>query len=55
MSEEMEDFMTIEEVSKKMKVSVMTIYRMIKRKELPAFKFGRNWRISSKKLLELYG
>lgn len=54
MPEQTEEILTIAEVAKKMKVSKMTVFRMIKSKRLSAFKFGNSWRISSLRLSELF-
>jgi excisionase family DNA binding protein len=37
-------FMTTEEVLNCLKVNPRTIYRLIRSGELPAFRFGRQWR-----------
>lgn len=49
-----EEYLTIEEVAKRLKMSRITIYRMARTGKLPAVKFGKSWRISSKKLSELF-
>ncbi len=36
--------MTVEELAAYLRVSPWTIYRMLKRKELPAFRVGGDWR-----------
>ena len=54
MDEQKEEILTIEEVATKMKVSKRTIYRLIQAGKFPAFKFGKNWRVSSLKLSELF-
>ncbi|NLT25506.1 MAG: helix-turn-helix domain-containing protein [Microbacteriaceae bacterium] len=38
-------FLTVAEVAELMRVSKMTIYRMIHAGELPAVKFGRSFRV----------
>lgn len=38
-------FMTVNEVADMMRVSRMTIYRMIHSGELPAVRFGRSYRV----------
>jgi excisionase family DNA binding protein len=38
-------FLTVAEVAEMMRVSTMTIYRMVKAGELPAVRFGRSYRI----------
>lgn len=43
---ENENFLTIEEMARRLKLSKTTIYRMVKSGQLPAAKFGRSWRAS---------
>ena len=38
--------LTIPEVSRYLRVSTKTVYRMLQRKELPAFRLGGDWRIN---------
>jgi excisionase family DNA binding protein len=40
-----DDFLTIKEVAKKMRVSGMTVYRMVQSGELSAIRFGKSYRI----------
>ena len=55
MNKEKEDeYLTASEVAKKLKLNQITVYRMINRGEIPAVKFGKVWRISSKKLSEIF-
>lgn len=49
-----EEYLTPEEVAKKLKVAKETIYRMARSGRIPAFKFGKSWRISSQKLEKLF-
>lgn len=49
-----DDYLTLEQVAEKLQLSKITIYRMVNSKQLPAVKIGRSWRISSKKLAELF-
>lgn len=41
-----DDILTVEEAGEYLKVSKYTIWRMIKRGDIPAKKAGRRWRIS---------
>jgi excisionase family DNA binding protein len=43
--EEMPDMMTIAEVAKYLKLHELTVRRLAREGELPAFKVGRQWRI----------
>ena len=36
--------MTVPEVSEHLRISIGTVYRMLKRKTLPAFRLGGEWR-----------
>lgn len=38
-------FLTVAEVADMMRVSNMTVYRMVQRGDLPAIRFGRSYRI----------
>ena len=38
-------FMTVAEVAEMMRVSTMTVYRLIKGGELPAVRFGKSYRL----------
>lgn len=38
-------FLTVAEVADMMRVSSMTVYRLVKSGELPAVRFGRSYRI----------
>lgn len=49
-----EEYLTIDEAAKKLKVAKATIYRMARKGKLPAVKFGKIWRISSLKLAEMF-
>jgi excisionase family DNA binding protein len=37
--------LTAEEVAEQLRVSTMTVYRLIRRGELPAVRVGRNYRV----------
>jgi excisionase family DNA binding protein len=41
---------TIEELATILKVHPITVYRMVKRGELPAFRIGRVWRLDSEQI-----
>jgi excisionase family DNA binding protein len=51
--EEMPDMMTIAEVAKYLKLHELTVRRLAREGELPAFKVGRQWRIK-RDLLETW-
>jgi excisionase family DNA binding protein len=44
----MKTFLTIDDISKTLNLSKMTIYRYINAGKLPAYKFGREFRIEPK-------
>lgn len=44
------DFYTAEELSEKLRVNIMTVYRYIKAGRLKAYKLGREFRIDKKEL-----
>ena len=43
--EELSDMMTIAEVAKYLKLHELTVRRLAREGELPAFKVGRQWRV----------
>jgi len=45
-------YLTVEEVAKRLRVNMRTVYRMAVKGEIPAFKFGKSWRIDAEKLDE---
>lgn len=49
-----ERFLTIEEVARRLRVNKRTVYRLAIKGQIPAFKFGKSWRISSIKLEKLF-
>ncbi len=46
-------FLTVNEVADMMRVSSMTVYRMVHSGELPAIRFGRSFRIPGSVVLAL--
>ncbi len=47
-------YLTIEEVGMKLRVNKRTVYRLAIKGEIPAFKFGKSWRIDANKLEKLF-
>jgi excisionase family DNA binding protein len=48
------EIMTISEVAELLKLSETSVRRMCERKELPAVKFGSQWRIRRKDVLAMW-
>lgn len=48
------EYLTIEEVAKRLRVNKRTVYRLAVKGQIPAFKFGKSWRISTEKLNKLF-
>ena len=46
----MADLLTVAEVADELRVSTMTVYRLIQRDELPALRIGRSYRIDKSDL-----
>lgn len=46
------DYLTVEEVAKRFGVNTTTVYRLVQRGKLPAFKIGNQWRFSESRLRE---
>jgi excisionase family DNA binding protein len=47
---EQPSILTLENVADYLRVHPSTIYRMLKKKQLPAFKIGRDWRFHRESL-----
>ena len=43
-------YLTVDEVAKRFGVNTTTIYRLVQRGKLPAFKVGNQWRFSKSRL-----
>ncbi|RFA23634.1 helix-turn-helix domain-containing protein [Subtercola boreus] len=48
-------FLTVAEVADMMRVSKMTVYRMVHSGELPAIRFGRSFRVPETAVAEVLG
>ncbi len=48
-------FLTVAEVADMMRVSKMTVYRMVHAGELPAIRFGRSFRVPESAVQEVIG
>ena len=46
------NYLTVEEVAKRFGLNVTTVYRLVQRGRLPAFKIGNQWRFSEARLEE---
>lgn len=46
-------FLTVAEVAELMRVSKMTVYRLVHAGELPAIRFGRSYRVPESAVAEL--
>ena len=47
------EIMTVDEVAEYLKLSKITIYKLAKKGELPAFRIGNSWRFHRAKIEEL--
>ena len=45
--------MTVEEVAEFLKLSKITIYKLVKKEQLPGFRVGNSWRFRKDKILEI--
>lgn len=48
-------FLTVQEVADLMRVSSMTVYRMVHAGEIPAIRFGRSFRIPQSAVVNIMG
>jgi len=46
------ELLTAAEVAERLRVSTMTVYRLIRRGEIPAVRVGRNYRVAAEALDE---
>ena len=49
---EQKPYLTVEEVARRFGVNATTVYRLVQRGKLPAFKIGNQWRFSETRLQE---
>ena len=47
---ELGEILRLDEVAKYLKVSKKTVYKMVRSGKLPAFKFGKHWRVARAEL-----
>lgn len=45
-------YLTVDEVARRFGVNATTVYRLVQRGKLPAFKIGNQWRFSEARLEE---
>ena len=45
-------YLTVEEVAKRFGINVTTVYRLVQKGKLPAFKVGNQWRVGEARLKE---
>jgi excisionase family DNA binding protein len=45
-------YLTVDEVARRFGVNATTVYRLVQRGKLPAFKIGKQWRFSERRLDE---
>lgn len=49
-----DDFLTLDELAEILKVKKVTLYRMARVGKIPAVKFGKSWRVSSRFVEDLH-
>lgn len=47
-----EDFLSVKQVAKILKVSPISIYRWLKQTDIPAYRFGKTWRFNADEVIE---
>ena len=45
--------MTVEEVAAYLKLSKITVYKLVKKGQLPGFRVGNSWRFRKDKIMEI--
>lgn len=53
MNKKEDPFLCVKEISQKLSISEITVYRLIASKKIPASKIGHQWRVD-KKILDSY-
>ena len=48
------DVLTVPEVAERLRLSRTTVYRMLRRGELPMVRLGRSWRVDGRRLDDLF-
>jgi excisionase family DNA binding protein len=49
------EVMTVEDVAKYLKLTKITVYKLLKKGEIPGYRIGGSWRVNKKKLLKMMG
>jgi excisionase family DNA binding protein len=52
-TQEASQIMTVEDVAEFLKLSKITIYKLVKKGQLPGFRVGNSWRFRRDKILEI--
>jgi excisionase family DNA binding protein len=52
-TQESSQIMTVEDVAEFLKLSKITIYKLVKKGQLPGFRVGNSWRFRRDKILEI--
>jgi len=52
MMQDFDDLLTLKEVSKMLRLSPPTLYKLLKEGKIPAVKIGTQWRFHRKEILE---
>jgi excisionase family DNA binding protein len=49
------EVMTVKDVAKYLKLSVITVYKLLKEGKIPGFRIGSSWRVNKNDLLNIMG
>ena len=52
MAKDSSQIMTVEEVAAFLKLSKITVYKLVKKGQIPGFRVGNSWRFRKDKILE---
>ena len=50
-----QEVMTVKDVAKYLKLSVITVYKLLKEGKIPGFRIGSSWRVHKNDLLNMMG
>lgn len=50
--DKIEEILTVAEIAEYLKIDKVTVYRLAKNKQIPAFKVGRQWRFNKQEIIK---
>jgi excisionase family DNA binding protein len=50
-----QEIMTVEDIAKYLRLTKITVYKLLKEGKIPGYRIGGSWRVNKKELLEMIG